>query len=642
MRHSLLFGLLLSITLPGLAQDDILFTVGDTPVKRSEFEYIYKKNNFNNKSDYSRQSLEDYLSLYINFRLKVKEAQNQGLDKGDRFRDELATYEQQLLDSYLDKEVLDKTIKQEYERAKQDVSLSHIFFQVPGGGDWNAAYTKAKDLYQKIRSGQTTFEDALAFSEDKQSAANGGNLGWFNSLQIAYPELENAAYALQPGQLSEPVKTSKGYHLLRLNDLRPARKKLRVAIIKKFFPVENGGESTQALEDTMQHIYKLLKSGTPFETLVPLYSEDEFSIPNGGQMEWFGINTYAKVFEDAAYGLQKPGDFSEPFKTRSAWYIIKLIDTSRTQSLEEAVPVLKAKLAASPQYQNAMDQFVDKLKTRYNVQRNSGYLPAYTSRLRQMPATYPFQYKDTTTSTPILTVDGQVVDENKFGKVVQQLFYVTNPAQGEDKYDALVKKAEQFVLIDHYKDEIRKTNAEFRSLMDEYRNGIMIFDLSEKNIWNKAAEDTAGLTTYYEANKEKFKQQRQASSRTIAVPDLKTANALTKFLKENPETPDAAVVDKLHSLGMKDPVVKSQLLEEGKSGLTLESASLGKPVAVQNGYTITQLYNVKPARIRAFEECRGYVVAAYQEHIEKKWLNSLREKYPVTVNQAVLDNMVRK
>lgn len=641
MRLSLLFFFLTLAAQTAFSQDDILFTVGDTPVKRSEFEYIYNKNNFNNKSDYSRQSLQDYLDLYVNFRLKVKEALAQGLDQGDRFRDELSTYEYQLLDSYLDKEVLEKTIKQEFERSQNDVSLSHIYFRATDDSSFNTAYNRAKETYSKIKSGLLTFEAALPGSDDKQTRDNSGFLGWYNSLQITLPELEDAAYALQPGQLSQPVKTRLGYHLVKLNEVRPARKKLRVAIIKKFLPIDPG-VSGQSLEDTMKIIYDQLRSGTPFEQLVEKYSDDEFSRVNGGQLEWFGINTYAKVFEDKAYALQKPGDFSEPFKTKSAWYIIKLIDTSRTQSIEEATPVLKAKLSNSPQYQSALDQFIAKLTSKYKVEINTQYLPAFKNRIKSFPVTYPFQYRDTTTSVMIMNIGGEIIDENKFGKIVQQVFYVTNPAAGEDKYDALISKSQQFLLIDHYKNEIRQTNTEFRALMDEYRNGIMIFELSEKNIWNKAAEDSAGLAAYYQENKEKFKQAKHATSRIITIPDLKAANALHKYLLANPDIPDAAIEDKLRSLGVQDPSVRSQVVEEGKSNVQLVQASVSKPEPGSNGYVISQLYNIQPARIRAFDECRGYVVAAYQENIEKKWMNELRAKYPVTINQAAFDNMVKK
>jgi peptidyl-prolyl cis-trans isomerase SurA len=187
----------------------VLFTVGETKVKKSEFENIYKKNNFNNKADYSRKSLDDYLNLYVNFRLKVKEALSQGLDKNDRFKEELKTYETQLLDSYLDKEIADKLIKQEYERSKIDVNLSHIYISFKEINE-KEAMVKMQSLQQKLKSGMD-FTEVAKFSDDKNTLNKGGNLGWFNSYQIALPEIEDAAYSMKAGDFSEIIQTRLGY-----------------------------------------------------------------------------------------------------------------------------------------------------------------------------------------------------------------------------------------------------------------------------------------------------------------------------------------------------------------------------------------------------------------------------------------------
>jgi peptidyl-prolyl cis-trans isomerase SurA len=248
------------------AEDNILFSVGDTKVKTSEFEYIYKKNNFTNKADYSRKSLEDYLNLYVNFRLKVKEAISQGLDTNDRFKEELAMYEKQLLDSYVDKDILEKLVKQEFERSKTDVNISHIFFPSSGKESEADALAKAMETSVKLKSG-TSFEEAAKISGDKQSADKGGNVGWFNSYQMTFPEMEAAVYSMKVGEVSAPVKTRAGFHILKLNATRPARPRIKAAIIKRFFPLADTSESAKKItEDSIRTAYAQLKSNMPIRT----------------------------------------------------------------------------------------------------------------------------------------------------------------------------------------------------------------------------------------------------------------------------------------------------------------------------------------------------------------------------------------
>ena len=272
-----------------IAAEDVLFSVGDTKVAKSEFEYIYKKNNFNNKADYSRKSLEDYLNLYINFRLKVREALAEDLDKNDRFKEELGSYEKQLLDSYIDKDVMEKLLKQEYERSKTDVSISHIFFPAAQDGNLTDAFAKATEAYKKIKAG-TAFEEAATASMDKPSAAKGGRIGWFNSYQISLPEIEDAVYNMKPGDVSLPVKTRLGYHVIKLNEVRPARPRLKAAIIKRFFPLaDSSAKAKQLTEDTIRVAYAELKKNIPFEKVVQRYSEDELTRSN--QDNWIGLGS---------------------------------------------------------------------------------------------------------------------------------------------------------------------------------------------------------------------------------------------------------------------------------------------------------------------------------------------------------------
>jgi peptidyl-prolyl cis-trans isomerase SurA len=622
------------------AQNDVLFSVGETKVKKSEFEAIYKKNNFNNKADYSRKSLDDYLNLYVNFRLKVKEALEQGLDKNDHFKEELKTYETQLLDSYLDKEVADKLIKQEYERAKTDVNVSHIYISFKDINE-KEAMVKMLGLQQKLKSG-TAFEEVAKFSEDKATMNNGGNLGWFNSYQINLPELEDAVYTMKPGEVSNIIQTRLGLHIVKLNEVREARPKLKVAIIKRFFSISDASEAAKKIvSDSMQLAFSKLKSGESFENVVDRFSEDEFSRANKGQLEWFGINTYAKIFEETAYSL-KDGEVSAPFKTSAAMYIVKRLETSKSLTLDEATPVLKAKLPNTPQFLYALDKYVDKLAVKYNAVENKQYLPAFKKYIVALSNTSPFVYKDTVKPNILLQIGNKVFTENDYGKKIQETYYSVTPRTGMERNDALIKNTTQQLILDHFKNDIRENNSEFKALMDEYKNGIMIFTLSEKNIWNKASDDSVGLLAFYNAHKQDFNLKKRATLRTITVNNSKQAKAVAKILKSDKSITDEMLAAKLKESGISDQKINTQVVtEDGKISLSAESVS--SPVSSpEKKYVITQVYNILPEKPRAFEECRGYVVAGYQESLEKKWLEDLKKKYPVSVNKDVFESLVKK
>lgn len=622
-----------------VAQNEILFSIGDTKVYKSEFEYIYKKNNFTNKADFSRKSLEDYLNLYINFRLKVKEAIAQGLDTGYQFKEELKVYEKQLLESYVEKDVLDKLVKQEFERSKTDINLSHIFFAT--GNNDDEAFKKVKEAYSKIKSG-SPFEEVAKLSEDKATADNGGKVGWLNSYQMSFPEMEEIAYKMKKGEVAEPVKTRLGYHIIKLNETRPARPKLKVAIVKRFLPVtDTSAASKKRVEDTIRLAYAKIKAGEPFEKVVELYSEDEASKLMKGEMEWFGINTYASIFEETAYAL-KDGEVAAPFKTKTAWYIVKRLQTAKSQSYEESVPVLKAKLANLPVYQYEMDKFVQNLTDKFSIKVYKENIPLFKERIISLSSAVPFTYRDTTSAKTLIQIGNTVYTENDYGKKIQEIYYSVYPKAGSDKNDILIKNTTQTFVLDYYKKYLKENNAEYKALMDEYRNGIMIFSLSENNIWNKAAEDSVGLLSYYNQHKEDFNLKQRATIRKISTSTDLQAKALHKLIKNKPQITDDSLLIEMKKLGLSSTNLNSQIADQTKTKLNITQENLSNPKFTGKNYEFTQIYNLQAAKSRAFEECRGYVVAAYQEYLEKKWLETLRQKFPVEVNKTVFESLIKK
>lgn len=636
MHKILLLNTLLLLSTVIYAQDEVLFTIGDTEVKRSEFENIYKKNNYNGKEDFSRTSIENYLDLYINFRLKVKEANSLGYAQNDKFRDEFAVYEQQLLNSYVDKEVLDKIIEQEYNRSKKDVELSHIFFAVTNDSTKLTAEKKAKDIYQKIKSNQLSFDEAAKISDDANTKFVKGNLGWYNAYQIALPEIEDIAYQLEPGQIAEPILTKYGWHIIKLNNTRTARPKLKVAIIKKFLPLNGTKDDHQALQDTMKMIAKMYQDGVPFEQLVTKYSEDENTKTFGGKLDWFGINTFAPEFEEAAYSIKNIGDISEPVLTKSAWYIIKKVDETKPQTFEESKSVLKTKLQNSALYEKALTDFVNDKKATYGYVANNKNIALFKKYMARFIGDYSFKYKDTFPNLVLYKIGNIDYDQNKIGSGIEKIYYTLNTKQGTNRLDALFDEVLKNNIVSRYKEDIQQNNVEYKNLIQEYRDGIMIFDISEQKIWNKALEDSIGVRNHYEQNKEKYIKPSTIKERTVQLNNSKNAKKIYKTLLEDPNINSNVLQDKLSVMKETSPVITKEISN------SKNAVSVQKPKKTDNTYTIKQYYQYSPEKTKDFDECRGYVIADYQEKLEKEWIDNLKVKYPVKINQDILNKLIKK
>lgn len=639
MKSILLSVLTSCFILSVLAKDDTLFTIGDEAVKLSEFEYIYNKNNFSGANKYSKKSIEDYLELYINFRLKVKEANDLGYANNPKFKEEFATYENQLMNSYIDKEVLDKVLLQEYERSKTDVEVSHIFFAVNNIVSDEQAKKKAIDLYKKIIENKISFEAATAQSEDSKTNTKNGYLGWYNSNQIVLPEFEEWAYKLDKGEVSLPAKTKYGYHLIKLNNTRVARPKLKVAIIKKNIPFEATAEVVKSIQDTINLIVDAYKKGTPFEELVHTYSDDEGSKQFDGKLDWFGINTFTPAFEEAAYAIKKVGDISEPVQTKSAIYIIKKLDETKPQSFEEAKPILRSKLTNSSLYDQAFLNFINKQKALHNFIAYNSNITAFKKYLQKFVGNFAFKYKDTTPNLILYKLDNQDFDQNIVGHAIQKIYYTFTPKNNlEPRIDAVYNEVEKQNVLNLYKQEIRSKNLEYQQLIDEYKNGIMIFDISEEKVWNKASEDTAGLRAYYQAHQSDFTKNASVQERNISISDSKIAKSIYKELLKNPSISTSALKDKLLVLGEKSATITEKTIELPQNEHT---SSISKPSKTTSSYIIHQYYNFTPKTIKDFNEVKGYVIAAYQEELEKEWIESLKKKYLVTVNNSVLQTIIK-
>lgn len=635
MHQPLLFTFLFLVTYFSFAQDEILFSVGDTDVKRSEFEYVYRKNNFIEKNNFSKSSIEDYLTLYISFRLKVKEALSLGYAESERFKDEFTAYEQQLLNSYVDKEILDNILLQEYNRSKKDVELSHIFISFTNDSTRLLADKKINEIYTNIKDKKLTFEEATKLSDDANTKFINGYLGWYNAYQIALPEIEDAAYRLQVGQYSEPVLTKYGWHIVKLNNTREARPKIKVAIIKKLIPLNPTEQSMKAIEDTMSRIAKMLEEGKPFGELVKIYSEDENSKKFNGELDWFGINTYTSIFEETAYSLKNIGDISKPIKTKTAWYIIKKMDEAKPQTFEDSKTLLRTKLQNSSLYEKALKDFINQKKAEYNFVAFNKNISIFKKYLENFIGNFTFKYKDTFPNLILYKMNNDEYDMNRIGLAIEKIYYTSVAPLSKSRIDVLYDEIEKNNIINKYKKDIQQNNAEYKMLIQEYKEGIMIFDISEQKIWNKASEDTNAVKQYFEQHKDKYKKEATIKWRTITLSNIKNANKIYKILLENPNVSNTILQDNLSIMKEANTISVQEISAKGKN------VGVEKPTKKEDKYVVTQYFQYIPEKIQSFYECRGYVIADYQHKLEKDWIEALKLKYPVKINQEVVNKLIK-
>jgi len=631
--------LALSFFIISAAEDKVLFTIGGTPVYTSEFEYIYKKNNFSNKADYSRASLQEYLDLYTKFRLKVKEAESLGIDTVLAIKNEIGSYRQQLFDAYLDREINQKMAEDIYNRMQKDVSISHIYFNIGTGQDEKAVKQKADSVYQLLKSGAAFADMAKQYSEDNFSKDLGGKLGFYTSMQINYKSIEDAAYNTPAGSFSAPVRSSMGYHIIKVNEVRPARGKAKVAMIKRLIPED--AAMIPAAKALVDSLYRALEAGADFSLLANEFSEDYASGVSGGELDWFSINTFNPTFEDAAFSLKNTGDISPPVQTSKSWYIIKMLGRKVLGSYEDESPVIQSKLTIHPQYEEIMEKLNDSLKLKYGYTFNEQSFADMLAQLNTPLDTFAGFFQPDNPTAIIFNLGNQAIDANTLGNLMLKNSFQMRRADDRTYWiKSLYDKAEKDLVLAYHREQLLNYDPEMSSLMKEYRDGILLFDLTEKEVWNKAMTDSAGLSMYFEENRTRFRMPERLSVIQFKVTSDKAATAMKPILLS---FSGSAAIEQLGAKGIKDFVTDSFMIEKNKplpSGVSWKTGTYG-PVKEADMYNYYQVLEILPERERNLEESKGFVIAGYQEKLENDWVSKLTKKYPIVVNEMTFNSLVK-
>jgi peptidyl-prolyl cis-trans isomerase SurA len=510
-----------------------LLRVGDSVVSVAEFDYVYKKNN-NTDSLYVKQNLDEYLNLFTKFKMKVLDAYSAGLDTTTSFKKELESYRKQLAQPYLtEKKVSEQLVKEAYERMKQEVNASHILIMVTpdaAPSDTLAKYKKIQDIRKKALAGADFEELAKQYSEDPSAQQNSGSLGYFTALGMVYP-FEQAAYSTPIGKISSIVRTRFGYHILKVNDKRPNQGQVKVAhIMAKFQSGQSKADSTAAMQK-IDEISKKLAKGDSFETLAQQFSDDQGTKDKGGELPMFSAGQMIQKFEDIAFALKKTGDLSKPFQTQYGFHIVKLLEKKSLESFSELETSIKDKVSRDSRSELNQAVLIARLRKENNVVENLANLKRGTADVDTSLLSQKYKVGiSPMDAVTVLTIKGKNYSAGNF-----KTFLAGNQAahKSSDLQYVISLNFKDFVnqtLLDYEEQNLETKYQDFRMLMREYREGILLFSRMDNKVWSKAVEDTTGLRTYFNQNANKYKWETRVKATIYNVKDTATLSKVKQML----------------------------------------------------------------------------------------------------------------
>lgn len=611
----ILSALLMSCFVRGQQDEDKkLFSINDTDVYDSEFVRVYEKNKDIVVED-ERKGFDDYFDLFIDFKLKLTQAREMKLDTASTYVSELEKYREQLIQPYLqDPEATEDLIKEAYDRTITEVDASHILIRLEPDAsavDTLKAFEKISKARNEIVNGAHFDSIARKYSEDPSVQMNNGSLGYFSAFSMVYA-FENVAYQTEVGDVSNPFRTQFGYHIVKVNDKRKSPGEVQVAHIM----VKNDSIDLNQSKDKIFEIYQKLEQGGDFSNIAKEHSDDLSSAKKGGILPKFGPGRMIKTFEDVAFALQEEGDYSSPFKSDYGWHILKLLTKYPIPPYEELHAKLESKVKNGSRSSYVEKSLAQKISADYKV-------VTYKAKLQLFESIRGFE-KNTDT---LLTVQEVIYTGNDFFDYAKDIQKKTKA----ESYDDFTNKK----IIDYYKSHLEETNKEFRLTYQEYQDGLLLFELIQKEVWEKSEKDTIGLQNYFNDNRNKYKWDTRGQLTIASCTQLEKAKLVRELLLQNIDTDsiklsvnEGARIHVLFSKGTLETgsskLPAGYSFSEGVSKIFEEEA---------NNFTIIKVDTIFAPKLKELKETRGEVMNDYQNYLELQWVEELHKKYPVKINQ---------
>ena len=636
------------VAISALAQKkkDILLTIDENVISANEFKRVYKKN-LDLVQEESQKSVDGYLQLFIDYKLKVAEAYSQDFHNSQSYRDDFAKYEEQLSRNYIfEDKVTSELAKEAYDRSLEEIDASHILVMVSYDAvpqDTLKAYNKIKLVRDRAVKGEDFATLAKKNSEEPNIEKTAGHLGYFTAFSLVYP-FETAAYATEVGSVSEIVRTQFGYHIIKVHDRRNKAKEITVSHImvstkdttKNYTPKER-----------IQEIYALLKQGDSFENLAKQYSDDKNSGKNGGKLRRFSKGDLRSAsFEEAAYNIENPGDITEPVKSDFGWHIIRLEEKHSLPTYDEKKEMLERRVKEGSRSKIVTNAVNKKIKAKYGFVGGASYSPYFDTYVTKdvLGRNWKMDTIPASENRKMFTIGDRELFFNDFAQYIykrqaKSKQYKSRITLLADYYDEF----ETFALKTYFRDKLEVENDEYAGIISEYRDGLLIFDVMGKNVWRKAKKDTVGQQKYFEANRGKYQWEQRINAEIIGTSKQEISKQVETLLKEG-KTSDE-IKTQLNADKKVNVILTKGVFELGERELPSgfkPQVGISKIYTENDSFIVVKVNEILPPGPKEFDEIKGKVLSDYQTYVEKTWMDGLRAKYNVEVNQKTLKRLKKE
>lgn len=624
-----------------------LFTYGNMTVSKDEFIRAYNKN----KTPVAdkEKALREYLDLYVKFKLKVKAAMELRLDTLPQLQYDAQSFRSQIEDSYLNNEkAVTALLSEAFNRSQKDLHLLHFFVPVEttlNPEDSLKAYKAISALYTPLAAGKTDYDNLTTTASVK---INYSDLGFITVFTLPY-EYETLIYNLKPGQVSKPYRSKNGWHIFKLLDERKAVGKWKIAQILFSIPPDANTVDIKKFEFKADSVYQLLLKGEDFGKMARWFSDDKVTYGTNGEMAEFGSGKFEPAFENEVFKLTGDNEISKPFLTAFGYHIVKRLSHSPVSADLSDMAYqfeLKQKVQQDTRINQARDLFMKDI-----------YKQVALKKTGTVSETDLYRYADSV-MVDLNSGSGRTVKYPISTKIICS--YAKTQLTGKDWLDyvrtykgsgefyqgetnpVLLDKFIASSVLEYYKKHLEDYNADFRYQMEEFKDGNVLFEIMERNIWGRASTDTVGLNILYNESKSKYLWGASANIILFNCKDIAIANEAREAVLKGKdwkkiveEANNNIQVDSGRFELSQIPVTLNPKMTEGTVSENVVNTTDGNTGFVK-------LINFYPGNTqRSFDEARGLVINDYQNLLEEKWINDLKNKYPVKINEAVFQTLLK-
>lgn len=627
-----------------VASAQTFITYGNNNISKQEFLKAYNKNK--TTVDDKEKALREYVDLYSNFKLKVKAAAELGIDTLPQIQFDISNFREQIMENYLnDEKAIDRLLQEAFSRVKKDRRVLHFSIPVPEGSlvsDTIKASSAAKALFQQLKTGNSNYSNIT--EKIAPGLIRQRDLGFVTAFILPY-QYENIIYGLQKNEVSTPYRSKNAWHLFKLLDERPSVGRFKIAQVLIAVAPDADEASKAAALNRANEVFNKIKDGEPFAAVAKTYSDDKLTYLNGGEMPEFGTGSFSDDFESKVMGLQKDGDLTEPFLTSFGYHIVKRMGFTPTPAVADEAYLydLKQKLMRDDRVIAEKERFTRELVAKVDVKQLKEVKPAdlmrFADSLMTNPAAeqtklYPISNKN------VLKVKNEILKGSDWLAFVRQ--YKTNLSEYKGETNSqLWDKFVEISALNYYKKNLESYNPDFNFQMQEFREGNMLFEIMERNVWGKAISDTIGLQQYYQRNATKFKWAESADVLIFNCNAPKVAAEAIVALKKGKNW--RVLAEELAATMQADSgrYEIAQIIGANYASTPKKGNFSAITSNIDGTSTFVMYVNVYPPnQQRTFDEARGLVINEYQQELEKNWIAELRKKYPVKVNESMIKEML--